>query len=224
MTNLELCQALRGDCSIQGEGPTSVIGQTGIYAKLVRWVKEAYVEIQALPHDYDWMRAEMALPLLAGTGTYDLLSGASWNRPDVRRFMSNNSWLVSPSGVRSRVLVIDHAKMLRDWPLTTTVGTPSVVTIRPNRTVTFNFVPSTSFTWNVEAKLTPESLSAGDHVPSMPEQHHDAIVFKAKMKYATHDGDMELWKAARSEFNGAMSRLIIETVPAIEWTVSRGED
>ena len=114
MNFLELCQTVRGDASLQGEGPTSVTGQTGIYAKIVRWTNEAYIEIQSLGLDFDWMRAMCELPITAGVGSYDLLSGASWNRPDVKRFLSSNSWLIDGT-TRSRVKVVDHATMLRDW-------------------------------------------------------------------------------------------------------------
>ena len=223
MNFLQLCQTVRGDASLQGEGPTSVIGQTGIYAKIVRWTNEAYIEIQSLGLDFDWMRAMCELPLVAGTGSYDLLSGASWNRPDVKRFLSSNSWLID--GVtRSRVRVIDHAKMLREWPDTSGVGIPNVATIRPWRVVEFNRVPEKAYTWLVEAKLTPESMTIGEHVPMMPEQHHHAIVKKALMYYATHDGDAELFKQAKDDYGRALNRLVIETVPAIERVASKGED
>jgi len=221
---LELCQTVRGDASLQGEGPTSVAGQTGIYAKIVRWTNEAYIEIQSLGLDFDWLRAMCDVPLAAGVGSYDLLSGASWNRPDVKRFLSGNSWLYDDAGKRSRVRVIDHAQMLRDWPDTSGVGIPSAVTIRPWRVVEFNRVPEFDYIWKVEAKLTPESMSIGEHVPMMPEQHHHTIVKKALMYYATHDGDSELFKQARDDYGRALNRLVIETVPAIERVASRGED
>ncbi len=222
MNFLELCQAVRGDASIQGDGPTSVVGQVGIYAKLVRWVREAYIEIQAQPHDFDWMRAILALPVTSGVGTYDLLSGASWNRPDVRRFEDKNSWLTA-AGVRTRVRVYNHAQMLRDEPGIAVAGTPTAATIRPDRTVDFNRLPIEDATWIVEARLTPERLALNDHVPMMPEQHHDVIVRKALMRYALHDGDTELYKITAREYSSGMNRLIIETVPAIEWPASRGE-
>lgn len=47
-TYLELCQAFREDIGIAGTGPATVVGQTGILGRIVRWIADADITIQAL--------------------------------------------------------------------------------------------------------------------------------------------------------------------------------
>ncbi len=226
MNYLELCQELRSECGIQGDGPSSVVGQTGIMAKLVRWTRQAYIDIQSRPFPWDWLQQEIEFPLTAGLGEYDLLSGASWARPDVSSFKNTNSWLwpVATPAAKTKVKVLTHDEFVRDVPDRTAVGVPSSVSIAPWRAVRFNRVPDRDCTYRVECRLTPELLSANDHVPAMPEQHHRVIVLFAAKYYARHDADTTLSAGLNEELRTAWTALIRECTPAIEWKASRGED
>jgi hypothetical protein len=226
MNFLELCQEVRSECGIQGDGPTSVVGQTGILAKVVRWTREAYTQLQARPLQWDWLQHEIDFPVVAGEGEYDLLSGASWARPDVGRFLDSNSWIkaTAAGSQKYRVGVRTHNEFLREVTDRTQVGMPSLVTITPQRLVRFNRVPDQDYTYTVECRLTPEVLSENSHVPAMPEQHHRVIVLAAIKYYARHDGDIQLTQGILDEWRTAYPALVRECVPPIEWTSFKSED
>ena len=58
MNFLELCQRVRQDAGVSGEGPTAVTGQSGILSRIVSWVKQANNEIQLKNKDWRFLWAQ----------------------------------------------------------------------------------------------------------------------------------------------------------------------
>ena len=59
-TFISLCKDTRAQAGIAGAGPTSTTGQSGIYADVVRWVEEAYNEIQTLNDNWNFLHTEVS--------------------------------------------------------------------------------------------------------------------------------------------------------------------
>jgi len=73
-TYLQLCQALRREAGVQGDGPSSITSQTGIYGNIVAWIDDAWLSIQNLHTTWAFMH---------GRGDIDIDDDERIYTPDV---------------------------------------------------------------------------------------------------------------------------------------------
>ncbi len=70
MTFLELCQRTHAEAGLAGSGPTSPLGQSGMNAKVVNWVRDAWNDIQQMHNDWNFLWKSSNVTLLAGSRSY----------------------------------------------------------------------------------------------------------------------------------------------------------
>lgn len=70
MNFLALFQRLKTECGVSGSTPTTVVSQTGEYGRLVNWVNTAWMDIQMMRRDWDWMRRTATFPTVTGQPIY----------------------------------------------------------------------------------------------------------------------------------------------------------
>ncbi len=58
MDYLSLCQRLRKEAGVSGDGPATVVGQTSMYDKLVGWIDTAWQEMQTSRPDWLFMNKQ----------------------------------------------------------------------------------------------------------------------------------------------------------------------
>lgn len=216
MNFLELCQRAKEDAAIQGDTLASTVNQSGIIPKLVSWVREAYLDIQNMPHRFNWMRQVVILPITSGVYDYSL-DLAPWSRPDIREFEKGHVRLISASGQFQACAVLEFDEFDMRYPLIQNVGQPSALTVTPDRAVVFNSIPNSALNMRGVVRLKPQILTNDTDIPNMPEEHHLLIVHKAVMRYARHDGDRELLVDAKLDVDTATRALIQRTVPIIRF-------
>lgn len=67
---LQLCQKLRQEAGIAGNGPLTTVGQSGELGRLVDWIQQGYNDIQEKHEDWDFLRYDFSLPLTIGQSIY----------------------------------------------------------------------------------------------------------------------------------------------------------
>jgi hypothetical protein len=88
---LALVQRLKTECGVSGSTPTSVVSQTGEYGRLVNWINTAWMDIQMMRQDWDWMRTTATFPTVTGQATYTttqigLTDFGKWARDTFRNY------------------------------------------------------------------------------------------------------------------------------------------
>ena len=76
MNNLQLCQRLRQEAGIAGNGPATTVDQPGELGRIVNWISQAYEDIQNNDLAWRFLRWTFTLPLTYQQSTY---SRASYN-------------------------------------------------------------------------------------------------------------------------------------------------
>jgi len=76
---------------VSGSTPTTVVGQTGEYGRLVSWVNTAWMDIQMMRQDWDWMRTTATFPTVTGQPIYSvsqigLTDFGKWARDTFRNY------------------------------------------------------------------------------------------------------------------------------------------
>lgn len=90
-TFLQLCNRLKLECGVNGNDMITTTGQTGEYNRLVTWINAAWLDIQNMRSDWQWMRATATFPTVAGQLSYSasqigLTNFGAWSRDTFRNY------------------------------------------------------------------------------------------------------------------------------------------
>ena len=194
MDFLGLCQRVRQDAGVSGEGPTAVTGQTGILSRIVSWVKQANNEIQLKNKAWRFLWAQ-------GSGNTIKMGG---------EYFPADFGLVKP---RSIATFRYNTKTLieRDWDWyqrevkaagkDNEHGIPTYFIVRPDEKILLFPIPADVGTVTIDYYRKPVQLVNGVDKPLLPEEYHEAIVCRALMLYAHYEEDTYLFQVKLAEFN-----------------------
>jgi hypothetical protein len=205
MDFLAISKRVRSESGISGDGPVNVNGQTGIYAKVVNWVKQAHEEIQLAEHQwrFDWGRTVQTL--IEGQDSYDPvtwgLSLRQYKRDTPYVYLTANG----PVG-KTWLHFIDYPSFVR-LADTTATGLPVYFTETPDRQLRFYPAPMAGVTLVMEYFKKPEVLVNNTDIPRMPEEYQMAIVWRAVMMCCTEIEDMARFQSAAKNYTEMMMRM-----------------
>lgn len=213
MNFLELCQRARRECG--GEGPTTVVGQVGELARLVGWVQDAWDEIQVARRDWRWMWVQQSKSLTAGAyqRSETAIDFRNVKVDDMRCFLYSVALGNQDIQPITYLPWEEYSLTYNRGPLQT--GRPTVFSIMPNRNLILPVITDQDYTFVVEYHRRPTQLEVDADTPGMPWEFHMAIVWKAVMKYATHEGDRALRKDAKEDYAAVYKRLVRSETPEI---------
>jgi hypothetical protein len=223
-TFLTLCQDLRRECLIPGTGPTTVVGQTGQAERLVKWVRDAYTELQNEQANWRWLRGNFQLLTVSGTryypytdvGVTDSDSAAAITRWS--RWWTENPFIyLQSAGVGTR-----HSLGWVDWQDlrevfnagTETSAYPIEWSIDPQERIAFRPAPDGVYVFQGEYQKGPQTLALDADTPEMPARHHALIVAMAMKKYAAAMAAPEVYAQARDIEAQHRAALEISQLPA----------
>ena len=212
-TFLELSVSLRQEAGLSGTGPSSVTGQTGMDKKCVDWINDSWYEIQSAHTDWKFLwQNDGLVNTVANQRAYDLAGlGFDINyiiRQSPRRRITgepgSDMWLVWYE-------YEDFRQTFLFGP--TRYGIPNSVTIDPSGQMLLDPVPNQAYEVFFEYYAAPAFMAANTDVPTMPVKFHKAIVYRALMKYASHDGATEVYQDAKLNYEMWERRLEAEQLP-----------
>jgi hypothetical protein len=209
MNYLQLTQRLRLEAGLSGNGPASVVNQTGMDYKLCQWITSAWEEIQLMRNDWRFNWAATTIPVVAGASS---VSPAAFDlKVDV---WAKGTLTMTPTIGGDKLYLTET-----DWPSftryyqTTEQGRPTVFAFAPDQSIRFSKIPEQDYTLAGEYFQTPQMLASNTDVPRMPERYHMAIVYKALMMYAAHDDAAATMVDARVRFMEIMNRVESTELP-----------
>ncbi|MBF57740.1 MAG: hypothetical protein CME80_08480 [Halomonas sp.] len=197
MTFLELCQRLRQEVGAAGNGPANVAGQSGEYARLIGWIRQAWREIQLdRQWRFDWARGVVEL-----------------NASDVEYPLPEDfdDWLADTLYVGAQKLRVLPWKDLRH----AATDRLSCVAIAPDGVLHLNTTPDAGTTLTFEYWRTPQELVGINDVPRMPPRYHMAIVYRAMMQYGLYENAPEVVQQARLNDQQMMTRIASTELPTM---------
>lgn len=206
MNYLQLCQRLRMECGLSGNGPSAVTNQSGMDAKLVNWIASAWEEIQNTRNDWRFNWAQASIPVSAGIASY---------LPDDFN-VSVQSWVDSTFAISdgSKTSISRIPFELYDGGAT---GRPVKFCISPDRRIWLTPTPDKAYTLTADYFRTPQILLANSDVPRLPAHYHLAIVYKAIMYYGGHDEAASLYADAKDRFYSLMNKIESTEKPQIQY-------
>lgn len=214
MNFLQLCQRVRQECGISGNGPLAVAGQVGMYAKIVDWVLAAHQELQTkrTTWRFDW--AEITQPLTLNKEAYDPAS--DWNLK-VRTWARESAHVYRTAAGPNARLFLQYIEwdQFRTLRTPTVPGMPSYWTQAPDRRVMFFPIPNDDYTLIAEYYRAPEVLAQTTDIPRIPDHYHMVIVWRAVMLYCGHDENPQLFQTAKKNYDDLIVKIEATELPGI---------
>jgi hypothetical protein len=200
-TFLELAQKLRQEVGAAGSGPAAVTGQTGEARRLVDWVRDAWVDIQAKQVAWSFLWAQFEKAVTDAESDYLVAEDANRVVPDTVRL--NGQRLVS-------LEYGDYSRRIVTSPETV----PQSFVILPDRKL--RILPASNGTLTGDYYRTPQVLAANTDTPLAPAHLHEAIVAQAMIFYAAYEDAPEIYQDGSMRLRRWMTRLQNECLPSIE--------
>ena len=225
-TYLELCSLAREKCGIAGTGPADVTTQTGELARLVGYVRDAYVDIQNLHPDWLWMRSSTSFTTTASTGTYTTGSGAgtvnvaaaslgSWYRDTFRCYLTATG--TNDEQFLEYIPYDAWRNTFNFGAMRSATGRPTVFSISPARGICLGQIPAAGYTVTGDYQAAPTVLAADGDTPGLPAQYHMLIVWKAAMYYGVHEAAPEVYDEGLINYKRILSQLEIDQRPDVHF-------
>lgn len=195
MDFLTLVQTTHYEAKLPGSPPAAVTGQTGRAADLVRWVAEAWQDIQrGKDGKWNWLRGGFYVNTVAGTASYaytdctDVDSAAA-----ISRF---RAWDLDPREPPLIYLVADGKDtegelILKPWPDfrykyvrgTHTADQPGDISVSTDRKIYLGPTPDDIYRVTGNYWKGNQTLADDADEPEMPADFHMLIPYRALTKY-----------------------------------------
>lgn len=213
MTYLELLQDTAKKVGIPE--PSATTGLSGESERLLDYVDEAWLEIQNLYQNWQWMWTRGSFTTTASKRDYT----------PAEMSITNINW-IAPYGAaiyetgdvstESRIKVTPYPEYRARYDIgTQEEDRPTKLTVLPNRSVRLHPTPdSTGFTVEFDYYAKPSSLSGDSDTPEIPNADlHRIIVWRAAMSWAQYEESAEAFAFAQSNYNRYLTRLRKEERP-----------
>jgi len=217
MTYLELCVRAREEAGITGSGPTSVTEQTGQLLRLVNWVQQAWVEIQLMRPNWNFMHSEFTFNMVAETRDY---LAADYSINDMKLWDENSFIAYETAEGESTQFPLIYLKYAT-WRDVYRVGMnvrtsdkPVYITVLPTNKIRFEPAPDKVYTIEGDYKRSTQYITAdADELTNFPDDFHMLIVWQALKYYGFYENAPEVLDEAEVNFDNLLFRLEIEQLP-----------
>lgn len=219
-TFLQICQDVVRESGISGNGPVTVTATSPVLEyRIIRWVKQAWLDIQEHRDFWPWREVDVDVTLEANKQIYT---------PDDLSLTNIARWrldaaVLSVGTTDMRYLQgVPYNFWLKNYRVTSDLATePSVVTARPlDNALIFHHIPAQEYTVRIQYQKTPQELVANTDVPELPTggQWSDIIQWKALMYYGFYDNAPEILAEATDMYNKKLFELDRRYGPAQQLT------
>lgn len=218
MNFIQLAQRLRMECGVSGNGPSTVISQSGEMERLVEWIRTADYELQLEHPDFDWMRTTVQFNTVAGQPTYTLTDIAitnhgKWKMDSFRSYetaVGTNSELFL-----SRMMYDAWRDMYQYNAIRDTANRPIAIAQSPDKSLCLGPKPDKVYTVVGEYWKTPTAMVADTDIPALPERYHMAIVYRAMMDYAAYEAAAETMLRGDTKYKEMLRRIEADQIPTV---------
>lgn len=215
MNFLELAQRLRKKCRVAGSGPSAVTGQNAEYTRLIDAINEAWLDIQGLHTDWNFLRAACSCTTIEGI--YSYTASAHFNLTDFGHWALDyysgdtfRCYLTATGLPDEQFLGVADYDTWRNQHLIGTLRTsyqrPIVVAAAPDRSLVVGPVPAAGYTIAGDYYKAPSELVAGTDTPSLPAEYHWAIIYRAMMAHGVSEVAPEAYDEGKAGYSKMIRR------------------
>lgn len=219
MDLLTIARRVKSETGRGGGGPLSVTSAVDNDLRIVNAVRDAWLDVQAEPYNWRWMRKNVAAgPLVAAQIAYTdaqlgLTAGAvaSW-WPESAQYRPT-AYDAALSSQQWALVFMDYERFRQQFQVGThTAGAPQFWSVDDAGRLLIGPMPdaTVSYRVNIDYRQAPTELTADADEPDMPERFHRLLIWKALMDASTHDASQEHYVRARDRHEDIFNALIAD--------------
>lgn len=218
MNCLQLINRARNECGVTGADLTTITGLTGESARFLNWINAAWVDVQTVHEDWQFMRTPFTFNTIAHQWQYTTTdigisaTFANWKRDSFRA-----STVGSNYGDEQLLNFMDwntYRNLYQYANMRNTYARPVVVTIvPPDKDLGFGSIPDQAYVIAGEYYIKPVEFTTATQEPNLPARFHLMIVYRAMMFYGGYESAPEVYTRGEQEFKRLMNRLEIDQLP-----------
>ena len=192
-TFLEICQDTASEAGFIDNTTdlVSVVNQSSMLGKTVRWVREAWTDIQREKSHWKFQHGTFNVTLSNGVQIYD---ATTLNVTRLNRWVTNKKvWIHDKSiglGDETELKFLPYDEFRARFNYGTSAsdtGRPTFYTVEPDNELAFYPTPNAEYGVRGTYYKSAQILTANTDVPDMPEDYHSLIKWCALEKYAGYD-------------------------------------
>ena len=202
-TYLVLCQNMARDIGIPGTGPSDVTSSSLSEEEnaVVRYVKEADVDIQSRWFNWGFLWTEVTLTPTADVST---LTSPS----DLGNWKLDSFVLAKGTDSYQELEYMDWDDYNLEYKLgSITSDTPEVFSVKPNNVIDLYPTPADTTAISAAYWKTPTEMSVDSSESPIPSRFHKIITARAKIYYAENEDAPEILSGALAEFEDLLDKL-----------------
>ncbi|MBV8049120.1 MAG: hypothetical protein JO171_18375 [Paludibacterium sp.] len=213
-TFLQLVQSLRREAGVSGADPITCQGQTGEMLRLVNWINSAWMDIQRIHTDWQWMRQKFSFQtnIVTNQQIYNaatdcgIVNFGDWKKDSLRIYTTSIGF--SNEMILPFAPYDEFRNLYMYGSNRTNYMRPSMYSIDPQKNLVLGGPPDlVGYTINGEFYQVATPLIADSDVPLLDVQYHDMIVWKALMKYGEYEAAEEALARGKSEYKTLLAGL-----------------
>jgi hypothetical protein len=178
--------------------------------KLVGWIADAYDEICASHHDWNFLWDEFEKSTIADTVTITKPS-------DIGYWDKDSFYLDYTTDDYQKLTEMPYKRWRTSFRNgVRTSNKPTHFAVRPDKNIVLEPIPDAVYTLTADYYKTATRLSANTDEPLIPTNFQRIIVVRAKIYYAEHDNAPEVMSGAMQEFQVLINSLKGAELPGYE--------
>lgn len=223
-TFLEICQQTVQECRLAHGAtklPTAVLNQRGELKRIVDWVAEAWVEIQALHPDWRFKRRSTSFATVDGQAEYTItqcqVDPSTFGRWVMDSFRSYHTATGLPSELPLSPMPYDTWRDTYQFgAIRTAKSRPTVITQLPSNGLGLAFTPLAGYTIIGDYFTAPIRLEIDEDVPELPIAYsYMLIVYKAMTYYGEAEAAAEVLSRGERGYRRLITALEADQLPPI---------
>ena len=213
-TFLQLANTLRIEAGVSGPALTTCQGQSGEMLRLVNWIAGAWMDIQRKHTDWEWLRLKFSFQtnivtnqqIYAPLTDCGIANFGDWKRDSLRIYTTSIGYgneMILPfcdyDDFRNLYMYgSNRANYMR----------PSMYSVDPQKNIVLGGPPDlTGYTINGEYYQVATPLVNDADVPILDSQYHDAIVWKALIKYGEYEAAEDALSRGKAEYGDLIAKM-----------------
>lgn len=213
-TYLQLCQKVHERSGLAGTPPQSVSGQSGMNAKIVSFVADAWLSIQNLGYRWRFKRTSSTVTLSIGGDAY-AISQPPFSLSQFLKFDEGSIAIRSSVSAydRSPISVMPFERYQAMKRSLTSAqppsGRPSAVCQITRDRIGFNRTPEIAYVIDFDYWMAPQILAENENRPVCPKEYNMAIVGEALRILSIDRADPDLGIDAVKEGRAVLQSMIL---------------
>ena len=211
MTYLQLANRLIQKAGISGGALSTCQGQTGEPGRVVSWIDEAWVDIQEIHPNWDWMRRDVTFNTTASKSSYTptecgVSDLGTWDLDTFRTYITSVG--VASETFLGKIAYGHFRDTYQYGNMRNVVGRPIAITSNPkDLSLILGLTPDNTYTVVGQYYQEPQHLSADSDTPAFPSKYHMLVVYRAMMYYGSYEAASEVYQEGKTNYDALVRKL-----------------